>query len=144
MSRRRVEPPVELDPLEVDEDDEDDDEDDEDEDDVEYFVEDELPESVRTSVPKSVQSSQSCSSAPSTFVVVSDGLSAPHISHWGIPTRSGPREIKGATARRSYGSLSQFPSDSPARPGEPQGMRYDEPYQDRSRHAPQNRWSAVR
>jgi hypothetical protein len=89
MSRRR-EPPDD-DPPEVDEDDEDD-EDDE----VEYFVEDELLDSVRTSVPKSVQLSQSSSSAPSTFVVVSDELSAPHISHWGMLVRSGRPGIKGA------------------------------------------------
>jgi hypothetical protein len=91
MSRRRREPP-EDDPPDVDEDDDEDDEDDE----VEYFVEDELLDSVRTSVPKSVQLSQSSSSAPSTFVVVSDELSAPHISHWGIPVRSGRPGIKGA------------------------------------------------
>jgi hypothetical protein len=95
ISRRRREPPLdELVPPE-DEDDEDD-EDDE----VEYFVEDELLDSVRTSVPKSVQLSQSSSSAPSTFVVVSDELSAPHISHWGIPVRSGRPGIKDAPLKR--------------------------------------------
>ena len=71
-------------------------EEDDEEDEVEYFVEDELLDSVRTSVPKSVQLSQSSSSAPSTFVVVSDELSAPHISHWGIPVRSGRPGIKDA------------------------------------------------
>jgi hypothetical protein len=76
-----------------------DDEDEDDEDDVEYFVEDELLDSVRTSVPKSVQLSQSSSSAPSTFVVVSDELSAPHISHWGISVRSGRPGIKGTPLR---------------------------------------------
>ncbi|GAB3318580.1 hypothetical protein GCM10027355_14620 [Haloplanus salinarum] len=96
MSRRREEPPppppVELEPSD-DEDDEDDD------DEVEYFVEAELPESVRTSVPKSVHSSQRSSSAPSTFVVVRDELSAPHISHWGILERCGRPGIKGAPRR---------------------------------------------
>jgi hypothetical protein len=83
MSRRlRVDPPElddpeEPDPVELPEDESE-------LDDVEYFVELELPESVRTSVPKSVQLSQSWSSAPSTFVVVSDAFSAPHISHCGI------------------------------------------------------------
>jgi hypothetical protein len=49
---------------------------------VEYFVEVLLPESwVRTSVPKSVQFSQTSSSAPSTFTVLGDDVSAPHISH---------------------------------------------------------------
>jgi hypothetical protein len=48
---------------------------------VEYFVDDEELDSVRTSVPNSLQSSHSCSSAPSTFTVVSDGCSLPHISH---------------------------------------------------------------
>ena len=94
MSRRRLEPPDD-DPPDVDEDEEDDEEDE-----VEYFVEDELLDSVRTSVPKSVQLSQSSSSAPSTFVVVSDELSAPHISHWGILDRSGRPGIKGAPLKR--------------------------------------------
>jgi hypothetical protein len=92
MSRRRDPPPDDVEPS--DEDDPEDD--DEDDDEVEYFVEDELLDSVRTSVPKSEHSSQSSSSAPSTFVVVSDELSAPHISHWGIPVRSGWWGIKGA------------------------------------------------
>jgi hypothetical protein len=49
---------------------------------VEYLVEVLLPESwVRTSVPKSVQFSQTSSSAPSTFTVLGDDVSAPHISH---------------------------------------------------------------
>ena len=90
-SRRRVLPPDE------DEDDElpDDPEDCEVfEEDVEYFVDVELVDSVRTSVPKLLQLSQSCNSAPSTFVVVSDGLSAPHISHWGMLSRSVARGIK--------------------------------------------------
>lgn len=60
-----------------------------DEEDVEYLVLVDDWLSVRTSVPKSVQSSHSSSSAPSTFVVVSDELFAPHISHWGIPDGSG-------------------------------------------------------
>jgi hypothetical protein len=56
--------------------------------DVEYFVDWEELDSVRTSVPNSLQSSHSSSSAPSTFTVVSDGCSLPHISHWGISPRS--------------------------------------------------------
>ncbi|GAA0218222.1 hypothetical protein GCM10009000_036400 [Halobacterium noricense] len=90
MSRRRPD----------DDDDEDDDEelaesdeDDEDEE-VEYFVDVEEELSVRTSVPKSEQSEHSSSSAPSTFVVVSDAFSAPHISHWGIPRPSAVCGIK--------------------------------------------------
>ena len=76
-----MEPPEELDEEELD------DEDDEDDEDVEYFVDPELEDSVRTSVPKPLQSSHNCSSAPSTFVVVSDDRSAPHISHWGMTRR---------------------------------------------------------
>jgi len=76
-----VEPPEELDEEAFE------DEDDEDDEDVEYFVDPELEDSVRTSVPNPLQSSHNCSSAPSTFVVVSDGRSAPHISHWGMPRR---------------------------------------------------------
>jgi hypothetical protein len=76
MSRRRLEEPP-------DEDDDDPDESEErpDDDEVEYFVDPELADSVRTSVPNPLQSSQSWSSAPSTFVVVSEARSAPHISH---------------------------------------------------------------
>ena len=82
MSRRRLDPPP------PDEDDEDEDEDDDvpDEEDVEYFV-DPDEELVSTSVPKSTQLSQSWSSAPSTFAVVSDPRSAPHISHCGIDSQ---------------------------------------------------------
>jgi hypothetical protein len=54
---------------------------------VEYLLDPDDEESVFTSVPKSVHSSQSSSSAPSTFVVVSDDPSAPHISHCAIPPR---------------------------------------------------------
>jgi hypothetical protein len=51
---------------------------------VEYFV-DELELCwVRTSVPKSAQSSHTSSSAPSTFTVFGEDVSAPHISHWTI------------------------------------------------------------
>jgi len=59
-----------------------------DEEDVEYFVEvdDESPPWL-TSVPKSAQLSQTCSSAPSTFTVWGVAVSAPHISHWTIPGR---------------------------------------------------------
>jgi hypothetical protein len=92
--RRRVEPP------EASDEDEDDDEEADDED-VEYFVDPVLEDSVRTSVPNSVQSSHNCSSAPSTFVVVSDDLSAPHISHWGMQRRWPPPRIKRAPTSRS-------------------------------------------
>ena len=51
------------------------------EEDVEYLPVDVEDDSWRTSVPKSVQESQSSSSAPSTFVVVKDAWLAPHISH---------------------------------------------------------------
>jgi hypothetical protein len=78
-------------------DDEDEDEDDEDEDDafpdddeVEYLLDELDDDSVRTSVPKSLQSSQRSSSAPSTLTVVSDDFEAPHISHWGIPSLAEP------------------------------------------------------
>jgi hypothetical protein len=54
---------------------------------VEYLLDPDDEDSVLTSVPKSVHSSQSSSSAPSTFVVVSDDPSAPHISHCAIPPR---------------------------------------------------------
>lgn len=86
MSRRRR----------VDDDDEEDDdeeaEDPPEEEDVEYFVDPEEPDDpVRTSVPKPLQPSQSSNSAPSTFVVVSEDFSAPHISHWGIPDVAGTR-----------------------------------------------------
>jgi hypothetical protein len=76
MSRRRVEPPEEPpdeeEPL------------DSSEEEVEYFVEVEEDVSSRTSVPKSAHSSQTCNSAPSTFTVFGEGVSAPHISHWTI------------------------------------------------------------
>jgi hypothetical protein len=48
---------------------------------VEYFVEVLEDCWVFTSVPKSAQSSQTSSSAPSTFTVFGDAVSAPHISH---------------------------------------------------------------
>ncbi|GAB6878092.1 hypothetical protein JCM17823_03660 [Halorubrum gandharaense] len=48
---------------------------------VEYLLPAEEVDSSRTSVPKSVQELHSSSSAPSTFVVVSEAWSAPHISH---------------------------------------------------------------
>jgi hypothetical protein len=53
---------------------------------VEYFVEELELLSVRTSVPKSAQSSHTSSSAPSTFTVFGEAVSAPHISHWTIPS----------------------------------------------------------
>jgi hypothetical protein len=50
---------------------------------VEYLVELDPPEAPwRISVPKSTQSSQTWSSAPSIFAVRGDAVSAPHISHW--------------------------------------------------------------
>jgi len=58
----------------------DEDEDDPDED-VEYLVDVELVSCVSTSVPKSAQLSQTSNSAPSTFTVLGDPVSAPHISH---------------------------------------------------------------
>ncbi|GGM66803.1 hypothetical protein GCM10009017_16140 [Halarchaeum rubridurum] len=72
--RRRFEPPDELPP-------EPDDPEDPPEDDVEYFVEVEDDDSVFTSVPNSVQSLQTSSSAPSTLMVLGFAVSAPHISH---------------------------------------------------------------
>jgi hypothetical protein len=75
MSRRRP-PPLELDEL----DDEDDELDPLDE--VEYFVDvDEEESSVLSSVPKSVHSSQTSSSAPSILTRLGDETSLPHISH---------------------------------------------------------------
>jgi hypothetical protein len=90
MSRRRR---VEEDPPESP-DDEDELPDPDPDEEVEYFVEvDE--EVVVTSVPNSVQSSQSSNSAPSTFVVVSEARSAPHISHCGMEECSAARVKKG-------------------------------------------------
>jgi hypothetical protein len=48
---------------------------------VEYFVDVEELSSVRTSVPKSVHSSQTSSSAPSIFTRLGEATSFPHISH---------------------------------------------------------------
>jgi hypothetical protein len=83
MSRRRLPEPPDDDeavpedcpPPELD------DEDDE----VEYFVDPLELLSVRTSVPKSAQSAQTSSSAPSIFTVFGAPVSVPHISHWTIP-----------------------------------------------------------
>jgi hypothetical protein len=76
MSERRCDEPDGAD----DEDDADDEGDDED-DPVEYFV-DVLPESACvTSVPKSVHSSHTSSSAPSIFTRFGEFVSVPHISH---------------------------------------------------------------
>ncbi|GAA0658700.1 hypothetical protein GCM10009019_23860 [Salarchaeum japonicum] len=75
MSRRRVfdDPPEEpLEPLEPPE---------ELLEDVEYLVDVADDDWVFTSVPKSAQSSQTSSSAPSTLMVLGDAVSAPHISH---------------------------------------------------------------
>jgi hypothetical protein len=52
--------------------------------DVEYFVDVDDEDSWRTSVPKSAHSSQTSSSAPSTFTVFGFATSVPHISHWTI------------------------------------------------------------
>src|SRR6056297_925636 len=82
--------------------------------DVEYLLDPEDDDSVWTSVPNSVHSSQRSSFAPSTFVVVSDDCSAPHISHWAIRTDT-------------------------RRPG----IKHAPPATYRSFHAPQNRWPAV-
>jgi hypothetical protein len=86
MSRRRRFD----DPPDEDEDDDDDDEDVPEDELVEYFVDPDEDDSVRTSVPKSLHSSQRSSLAPSTLTVVSDDLEAPHISHWGIPPLTEP------------------------------------------------------
>jgi len=48
---------------------------------VEYFVDVVDFCCVFTSVPKSAQSEQTSSSAPSTFTVFGPDVSAPHISH---------------------------------------------------------------
>ncbi len=77
MSDLRRDPPD--DP--PDDEDEDDDPLDPSDEDVEYFVEVELDSWVFTSVPKSVQSPQTSSSAPSTLIVLGLAVSAPHISH---------------------------------------------------------------
>ena len=79
MSERRWDPPDELDDPLDDEDDEDDP--DEELDPVEYFVD--VPEELCcfTSVPNSVHSSQTSSSAPSIFTVFGEAVSVPHISH---------------------------------------------------------------
>ncbi|GGN23183.1 hypothetical protein GCM10009021_25980 [Halarchaeum nitratireducens] len=74
MSRRRRRDPPDEFPPELD-----DPEDSPDE--VEYFVEVEEDDSVFTSVPNSVQSLQTSSSAPSTLMVLGFAVSAPHISH---------------------------------------------------------------
>jgi hypothetical protein len=77
MSRRRPPPLEELDEDELDEDDPLDPLDE-----VEYFVEVDDEEScVLSSVPKSVHSSQTSSSAPSILTRLGDETSLPHISH---------------------------------------------------------------
>lgn len=93
MSRRRR---VDEEDDEDDEEDEDDEDDFPDEEDVEYLLVELDDDSVRTSVPKSLHSSQSSSSAPSTLTVVSDDLEAPHISHWGITPSNRAHRIKDA------------------------------------------------
>jgi hypothetical protein len=128
MSRRR--PPDED---ELDEEEEED-EDVPDEDEVEYLVEELDDDSVRTSVPKSLHSSQRSSSAPSTLTVVSDDFEAPHISHWGIPLHSRALRIKDAPA--AAGVAPGAPAPDPSRSSPTDHVRSD--------HAPQNRCSAVR
>jgi len=77
MSERRCDPSDELDdPLEDDEDDPDDELDP-----VEYFVDVPAELCCFTSVPNSVHSSQTSSSAPSIFTVFGEFVSVPHISH---------------------------------------------------------------
>jgi hypothetical protein len=93
MSRGRPDPPEE--PPEPDEADEEDDEAVPELELVEYLLPPELLGSSRTSVPKSVQELHSSSSAPSTFVVVREACSAPHISHWGIRDANTAGRIKG-------------------------------------------------
>ena len=84
MSERRDDP-AELDEDEVLDDDELLDDEDDPDDPVEYFV-DVLDESACvTSVPKSVHSSQTSSSAPSIFTRFGELVSVPHISHWTGP-----------------------------------------------------------
>lgn len=78
MSLRRPEPPEELD---EDEELEDDELDDDPLEDVEYLVDDDEESAVVTSVPNSVHSSQTSSSAPSIFTRLGDDTALPHISH---------------------------------------------------------------
>jgi hypothetical protein len=135
MSRRRR-----VDEEDDEDDEEDDDEDDfPDEEDVEYLLVELDDDSVRTSVPKSLHSSQSSSSAPSTLTVVSDDLEAPHISHWGITPSNRAHCIKDAP------SIPGRPTGRPRAAGPvtslrgPTGLRHV-----RSDHAPQKRCRAVR
>jgi hypothetical protein len=83
MSDRRPEDPD--DPPVAEPDDEAEDEDDEELDPVEYFVDVVVESSWVTSVPNSVHSSQTWSSAPSIFTVLGEFVSVPHISHWTGP-----------------------------------------------------------
>jgi len=79
MSERRWDPPELEDDVLDDEAEEDPDDDELDP--VEYFVD--APEELCcfTSVPNSVHSSQTSSSAPSIFTVFGELVSVPHISH---------------------------------------------------------------
>jgi hypothetical protein len=52
---------------------------------VEYFVDVLELSACVTSVPKSVHSSQTSSSAPSIFTRFGEATSFPHISHWTDP-----------------------------------------------------------
>jgi len=52
-----------------------------DEESVEYLLDEAVDSSVATSVPKSAQLSQTCSSALSTVTVFGEAAAAPHISH---------------------------------------------------------------
>jgi len=85
---------------------------------VEYFVEVVVDPSWRTSVPKSVHSSQTSNSAPSTFTVLGEDVSAPHISHWTMPDRWQRPPINRTPAAR--GSRPVGPVVAPA--GGPSGL----------------------
>jgi hypothetical protein len=79
MSRRRCDPPE--DPPAEDEAEDDEEAESDPDPEVEYFVDVEELDSVRTSVPNPLQSSQTSISAPSILTVVREDCSEPHISH---------------------------------------------------------------
>jgi len=72
---------------------------------VEYLLPLVLDGSSRTSVPKSAQELHSSSSAPSTFVVVSEACSAPHISHCGMACASAAGDIKHTPSPQHLGMI---------------------------------------
>jgi hypothetical protein len=78
MSERLPDPPDELEDAALDDEDE---ELDDEPDPVEYFVDPPEELCCFTSVPNSVHSSQTSSSAPSIFTVFGELVSVPHISH---------------------------------------------------------------